>query len=69
MQHAFVVTFRNAEERDYYLDTDPAHRAFKTSVADKVADATIFDFTSGEFAQRAAMRKRRPSDEVHVRTV
>lgn len=64
-----MVTFRNAEERDYYLDTDPAHQAFKTSIADKIVDATVFDFTSGEFARQAASRKRRASDEVHVRTV
>lgn len=68
-QHAYVVTFRNAAEREYYLDTDPAHVAFKTSIADKVSDVLVFDFESGEFERNASRRRRRPSDEIHVRTV
>ena len=63
------MRFRNAAERDYYLDKDPAHQAFKASIPDKVVDAVVFDFDSGDFERRAAMRKRRPSDETHVRTV
>ncbi|GJE90439.1 stress responsive A/B barrel domain-containing protein [Phanerochaete sordida] len=69
MEHAFVLTFRSAAERDYYLDADPAHQAFKASIAEKVADALVFDFESGDFARRARARRRRPSDELHVRTV
>ncbi|KIP04700.1 hypothetical protein PHLGIDRAFT_182708 [Phlebiopsis gigantea 11061_1 CR5-6] len=70
MEHAFVVAFRSAAERDYYLDADPAHQAFKASVREKVAGAVVFDFASGEFARESVLRRRRrPSDEVHVRTV
>ncbi|EKM50331.1 uncharacterized protein PHACADRAFT_264944 [Phanerochaete carnosa HHB-10118-sp] len=69
MEHAYVLTFRSAHERDYYLDADPAHQAFKASIADKVSDAVVFDFESGDFARRARARRRRPSDELHVRTV
>ena len=68
-QHAFVLTFRNVRERDYYLDADPSHQAFKASIAEKVVDVVVFDFESGDFARRAMSRKRRPSDELHVRTV
>ena len=68
-QHAYVVSFRNAAERDYYLDTDPAHQAFKASIPEKIVDAVVFDFESGQFARAASARKRRPSDEIHVRTV
>ena len=53
-QHAYVSTFRNAEERDYYLDTDPAHQAFKAMIIDKVADAVVYDFDTNDFARRAA---------------
>ena len=55
-QHAFVATFRSTEERDYYLDTDPVHQAFKASIAEKVSDVVVFDFSSGEFTRRAAMK-------------
>lgn len=68
-QHGFVLAFRSAAERDYYLDEDPAHQAFKASIAEKVVDAVVLDFESGEFARRALTRRRRPSDEIHVRTV
>ncbi|KAI0690216.1 stress responsive A/B barrel domain-containing protein [Cytidiella melzeri] len=70
LEHAFVVTFRSLAERDYYLDKDPAHLAFVASILDKVAESTVFDFESGEFERKArGRRRRRPSDEIHVRTV
>lgn len=49
-QHAWVVTFRNTQERDYYLDKDPAHQAFKEKALPFVEDAFVFDFEQGTFA-------------------
>jgi len=69
MEHAFVVTFRSLAERDYYLDRDPAHQIFKASIREKVSDILVFDFESGEFERNASRRRRRPSDEIHVRAV
>ena len=69
LQHAYVLAFRSTAERDYYLDVDPAHQAFKASIAEKVSDVVVFDFESGDFARRTVGRRRRPSDELHVRTV
>ena len=68
-KHAYVLTFRSVAERDYYLDRDPAHQIFKASIAEKVSDVLVFDFESGEFARNALRRRRRPSDELNVRTV
>ncbi|THG94524.1 hypothetical protein EW026_g6968 [Hermanssonia centrifuga] len=74
MEHAFVVTFRTARERDYYLDQDAAHQVFKASIAEKVQDVVVFDFESGQFARerKAAARRhgrRRSSEESHVRSM
>lgn len=52
LEHAYVVTFRSAKERDYYLDEEPEHQAFKQLLQGKVSDITVFDFESGDFARR-----------------
>ncbi|BGP34111.1 hypothetical protein JCM10296v2_005926 [Rhodotorula toruloides] len=49
-EHAWVVTFRNTQERDYYLDKDPAHQAFKDKALPFITDAFVFDFEQGTFA-------------------
>ncbi|KAI0825574.1 stress responsive A/B barrel domain-containing protein [Irpex lacteus] len=69
LEHAFVVTFRSKSDRDYYLNSDPAHLAFVASILEKVADSTVFDFESGEFERTSRHRRRRPSDELHIRTI
>lgn len=47
--HGFVLEFASPEDRDYYVDTDPAHDEFKKSIGDLVIKATVVDFTDGEF--------------------
>ncbi|KAM0790631.1 hypothetical protein ACM66B_004493 [Microbotryomycetes sp. NB124-2] len=49
LDHCFVVTFANAQDRDYYLDTDPAHVEFKSSLSGKIADVFVFDYDLGTF--------------------
>lgn len=49
-QHTFVVTFANLEDRDYYLDTDPAHLDFKQFVlASGVSKGVVMDFDENQF--------------------
>ena len=48
-QHSFVLTFQSLADRDYYLDTDPAHQAFKAEVGTKLAGACVMDFEAGVF--------------------
>ncbi|KAG8933636.1 hypothetical protein FRC03_009757 [Tulasnella sp. 419] len=48
-EHAFVVEFRNEEERQYYLSEDPAHASFKLSIGQLVEDIFVFDFKPGVF--------------------
>ncbi|SCZ89237.1 BZ3500_MvSof-1268-A1-R1_Chr1-1g01049 [Microbotryum saponariae] len=55
-EHTFILTFRNKQERDYYLDRDPAHQAFKEMLGGKLADdgkgligVWVFDFEAGVF--------------------
>jgi hypothetical protein len=47
--HAFVVEFENAQDRDYYIQQDPAHQAFVQSVGNMLEKAQIVDFTEGVF--------------------
>ncbi|CAK7224495.1 hypothetical protein SBRCBS47491_005571 [Sporothrix bragantina] len=47
--HGFVVEFASAEDRDYYVKTDPAHQAFVKSLDGLVTKAVVVDFTDGEY--------------------
>ncbi|KAJ6441138.1 stress responsive a/B barrel domain-containing protein [Purpureocillium lavendulum] len=47
--HAFVVEFDSAEDRDYYVRRDPAHKAFVESMLSKLDKAQIIDFSPGVF--------------------
>ncbi|KXJ89321.1 stress responsive A/B barrel domain-containing protein [Microdochium bolleyi] len=49
MTHPFVFEFANEADRDYYLDTDPAHVAFKEGLAELVDKVHVYDFTAGKF--------------------
>lgn len=44
MDAAFVVTFQNFADRDYYVEKDPDHAAFVNYVVPMVASGKIFDF-------------------------
>jgi hypothetical protein len=78
-QHAYVVTFANVADRDYYVQDDVAHNAFKASLGDIVQDVLVFDFESGQFQRQAAAGGvkgggsgrgvRRSVEEMHVRRV
>lgn len=45
--HGFVAEFSTAEDRDYYVDTDPAHQKFKESIGGLIDKAIVVDFTNG----------------------
>ncbi|KAG4435234.1 hypothetical protein IFR05_009267, partial [Cadophora sp. M221] len=47
--HAFVSHFRNEEDRRYYLEEDPAHRAFVESLKDIIQNVRVVDYTPGVF--------------------
>jgi len=47
LTHGFVVEFENEEDRDYYVDKDPAHRAFVGSLDGKVEKVRVLDFVPG----------------------
>ena len=49
LTHIFIVEFASAEDRNYYVDTDPAHRAFVEKHAPSLAKAQVVDFTPGVF--------------------
>ncbi|KAJ5121670.1 uncharacterized protein N7515_009631 [Penicillium bovifimosum] len=45
--HAFVVEFASAADRDYYVESDPAHQAFVKSLDGLIEKAQAIDFTNG----------------------
>ena len=49
MTHGYVVHFESEADRDYYVETDPAHAAFKKSLQGVVDKVTVLDFTPGIF--------------------
>ncbi|TXT13028.1 hypothetical protein VHUM_01429 [Vanrija humicola] len=50
VQVVFLVEFANQADCDYYIDHDPAHDAFKTSLGKtSLSGVTVLDFTPGQF--------------------
>jgi len=49
LEHAFIVTFASAADRDYYTFKDPAHQKFKDLVVPRLAKGVVIDFEEGEF--------------------
>ncbi|KAI9041334.1 Dabb family protein [Aspergillus affinis] len=47
--HVFVAEFASAEDRDYYVNEDPAHLAFVKSVGGIAEKVQVIDFTDGVF--------------------
>jgi hypothetical protein len=69
MQHAFVVTFKDSADRDFYVDHDAAHDVFKRSLSNRVSSCVVHDFTSGEFPSLELTHRPRRNDEVKIRTI
>jgi Stress responsive A/B Barrel Domain. len=49
LTHAFVVQFENHNDRDYYVQHDPVHKAFKKEIEPIIEKVTVLDFINGEF--------------------
>lgn len=49
MSHAFILRFHSKEDRDYYVNDDPVHRAFKEAAAPVIESAQVIDFLEGVF--------------------
>lgn len=47
--HVFVSEFDSEEDRQYYLEEDPAHLAFVKDIAGIVGKGQVVDFTPGVF--------------------
>ncbi|KAL7906983.1 hypothetical protein GGI35DRAFT_482350 [Trichoderma velutinum] len=49
LTHGVVAEFASAEDRDYYINTDPAHQDFIKSLGGVLEKATVLDFTDGVY--------------------
>ncbi|KAL7947690.1 stress responsive A/B barrel domain-containing protein [Trichoderma barbatum] len=49
LTHGFIIEFASAEDRDYYVKTDPAHQAIVKSLQDIVENVIVVDFSDGMF--------------------
>ncbi|KAL2795703.1 hypothetical protein BJX65DRAFT_306095 [Aspergillus insuetus] len=47
--HAFVVEFASAQDRDYYVERDPAHREFVRSLDGLLEKSQVIDYSNGSF--------------------
>lgn len=47
--HGFVSHFANAEDRDYYLHTDPEHLKFVKSLDGVIQNVRVVDYEPGAF--------------------
>ena len=47
--HAFVVEFASASDRDYYIEKDPAHLKFVSTLDGVVEKVQVIDYTNGVF--------------------
>lgn len=47
--YAFVLEFASEEDRQYYVDEDPAHLEFKQSLKGMVQRVGVMDYTPGEY--------------------
>ncbi|BCS27734.1 Dabb family protein [Aspergillus puulaauensis] len=47
--HAFIMKFKSAADREYYLTSDPIHQEFAESLIRLVEKAQVVDFTPGIF--------------------
>jgi hypothetical protein len=46
--HGFVVEFENAEDRDYYVDKDPAHQEFVKFAGGVANGVKVVDYEPGK---------------------
>jgi hypothetical protein len=49
ISHAFVLQFHSIEDRDYYVNNDPVHKAFKEAAAPALEKAIVVDYQNGVF--------------------
>jgi stress responsive alpha/beta barrel protein len=49
ISYGFVVEFDSLEMRDYYVNTDPAHRVFKEAAGPLFEKVIVVDFSNGAF--------------------
>jgi hypothetical protein len=49
MTHAFILEFDSVEDRNYYVEEDPAHIAFQDRIKPVVEGVLVLDFTPGKF--------------------
>ncbi|KAK4224493.1 stress responsive A/B barrel domain-containing protein [Podospora fimiseda] len=47
--HGFVVQFESTDDRNYYVEQDPAHKSFKKLIEPIVEKVTVVDYTNGVF--------------------
>lgn len=47
--HGFIMMFESKEDRDYYINEDPVHKAFVQSAGPIIASVRVVDFADGVF--------------------
>ncbi|KFY59675.1 hypothetical protein V496_05580 [Pseudogymnoascus sp. VKM F-4515 (FW-2607)] len=49
LTHGYILEFKDDEDRDYFLDKDPSHKAFVDAISQESDDYLVLDFTPGVY--------------------
>lgn len=55
MSHVFIVQFASNDDRNYYVNDDPVHQAFKDAAEKYVEKTVVVDFQAGVFTYADAV--------------
>lgn len=71
MTHAFVLEFKDEEDRDFYLLHDQVHRAFSAKAGPLIEDSVVVDLRDGELfhAPESAEEKKKMSGACHCQSI
>ena len=58
MTHAFVLEFKDEDDRDYYLLHDKVHRAFSAKAGPLIEDSVVVDLRDGELFHAPETKKQ-----------
>ncbi|KAI4933087.1 hypothetical protein J4E85_003490 [Alternaria conjuncta] len=68
MTHGFVLEFANQEDLDYYLTTEPVHKAFSKAAKPLIEDSLVVDIKDGVLFGSAAEHPSAKGDGVRKGT-
>lgn len=60
------MQFESDEDRDYYVNEDPAHSAFKEAAGPFIEKAVVIDFQDGVFTRKVVTAGHDDTDQLQI---